>query len=302
MKVLVSGSTGLVGRAMVPSLQAAGHQVVRLVRTPGAVGENTIPWDPAAGQIDAAALEGLDAVIHLAGENIAARRWNEEQKARIRDSRVRGTRLLSEALARCQRRPSALLAASAIGYYGERGDAWVTESCAPGTGFLADVCQEWEAATRPAADAGLRVVNLRIGVILSRDGGALAKMLTPFRMGVGGRMGSGRQYMSWVALDDVVGAIEHCLDRQDLRGPINVVAPEPVTNYEFTKTLGRVLGRPTILPMPGFAARLALGEMADELLLASTRVAPRVLLNSGYAFRWPNLEGALRHLLDKPPK
>jgi hypothetical protein len=236
-------------------------------------------------------------VVHLAGENIAGRRWNDEQKARIRDSRVDSTLLLSGTLATLRQPPKVLVSASAIGYYGDRGDSLLTESSESGNGFLPEICREWEAATEPAVAAGIRVVNLRFGVILSRKGGALTKMLTPFRLGLGGVIGSGRQWMSWIAIDDVIGVICHVLATESLRGPVNTVAPSAVTNHEFTKTMGRVLRRPTIFPMPAFVARLALGEMADELLLASTRVEPRALLVSQYSFLFADLENALRHLL-----
>lgn len=297
MKVAVTGATGLVGSALVPVLATAGHEVVRLVRAMPTAGGD-IHWDPAAGRLDAASLEGLDAVVHLAGERITGR-WTAAKKARIRSSRVQGTRLLAETLARLTRPPKALVCASAVGYYGERGTEVVREESPPGAGFLAEVCREWEAAARPAAEKGIRVVHLRIGVVLSAAGGALALMLTPFKLGLGGRVGSGRQYMSWIAIDDLAGIIPHALTNESLRGPVNAVAPQPVTNLEFTKTLGRVLGRPTIFPMPAFAARLAFGEMADELLLASTRVEPARLIASGYKFRAPELEAALRRLLGK---
>ena len=237
--------------------------------------------------------------MHLAGENIAVRRWTPAQKARIRDSRVQGTRLLAQSLARLQQPPTVMVCASAIGFYGDRGEELLTEGSAPGSGFLTDTCRAWEAAAQPASEKDIRVVNLRLGVVLSPGGGALAKMLLPFRLGVGGKIGSGRQYMSWIEIDDVVGVIHYALTTDELRGPVNAVAPNPVTNREFTKTLGRVLSRPTIFPMPAFAARLAFGEMADELLLASTRVKPARLQNSGYYFRHPRLEDALRHLLGK---
>jgi uncharacterized protein len=303
MKIAVTGSTGLVGSALVPFLTTGGHQVVRIVRSNGGVTEEAVSWDPSSGRIDASRLEGLDAVVHLAGENIAARRWNAAQKARIRDSRVQGTKLFCETLARLKHPPSVLVSASAIGFYGNRDDEGLSEVSPSGTGFLADVCREWEAATELAVGAGIRVVHLRFGVILSPRGGALATMLTPFRLGLGGRLGNGRQWMSWISLDDAVGSIYHALCSDHLRGPANAVAPNPVTNLEFTKTLGKVLGRPTIFPMPGFMARLAFGEMADDLLLASTKVLPRALLDSGYSFLHPNLEGALRHVLGKatPP-
>ncbi|MFB3126914.1 MAG: TIGR01777 family oxidoreductase [Candidatus Acidiferrales bacterium] len=299
MKILVSGSTGLIGSALVPFLTTGGHSVVRLIRAQPRPGQAAVHWDTAAGKIDSNALEGLDAVVHLAGENIAARRWTPAQKARIRDSRVQGTRLLAQSLARLQQPPTVMVCASAIGFYGDRGEELLTEASAPGSGFLTDTCRAWEAAAQPASEKDIRVVNLRLGVVLSPGGGALAKMLLPFRLGVGGKIGSGRQYMSWIGIDDVVGVIHYALTTDELRGPVNAVAPNPVTNREFTKTLGRVLSRPTIFPMPAFAARLAFGEMADELLLASTRVKPARLQNSGYYFHHPRLEDALRHLLGK---
>jgi uncharacterized protein (TIGR01777 family) len=299
MKVLVTGASGLVGSALVPFLTTGGHQVTRLVRSRPRADAAEVQWDPLTGSVDAAALEGLDAVVHLAGENIAAGRWTAEQKARIRDSRVKGTKTLCEALAGLSQPPSVLISASAIGYYGDRGEEVMHEDSAPGTGFLAEVCRAWEEATEPARQKGIRVVHARIGVVLSAAGGALAKMLTPFKLGAGGVVGSGTQYMSWVSLDDVVGAIHHVLCIDTLRGPVNLVAPHPATNYEFTKTLGQVLGRPTFFPLPAFAARVVFGEMADALLLASTRVVPTQLLATGYAFRHPDLAGALRHVLGK---
>jgi len=300
MNILVSGSTGLVGTALIPALTAGEHEVVRLVRSKSrSPSKELIGWDSEANYIDAAGLEGLDAVVHLAGESIASGRWNTLKKARMRDSRVRGTRLLCEALAHAAKPPSVLICASAIGFYGDRGDELLTESSPGGKGFLAEVCRDWEGAAEPALQKGIRVVNLRFGVILSAQGGALAKMLTPFKMGVGGVIGSGRQYMSCIALDDVVRAIQQALSTASLAGPVSVVGPTPVTNREFTKTLGKVLGRPTIFPMPAFAARLALGEMADELLLSSARVAPHKLLESGFQFQYPALEAALRHVLEK---
>lgn len=303
MRIAVSGSTGLVGSEVVASLSAAGHEVARLVRRVPAPGEKAVRWNPEKGKIDAAGLEGLDAVIHLAGENIASGRWNAARKAAIRDSRVNGTRLLSEALAGLARPPKTLVCASAIGYYGDRGADLLTEESPPGTGFLSDVCREWEAASEPAARKGIRIVALRIGVVLTPKGGALSRMLPPFRAGLGGVIGGGRQYVSWVALDDLVGIVLHALQSGELRGPVNAVAPVPVTNRELTEALGRVLSRPTLLPVPAFALRLAMGEMADALLLASTRVAPRRLEETGYRFRFPELGGALRHLLGKegPP-
>lgn len=299
MKLLVTGATGLVGSALVPFLTTGGHRVTRLVRSPPRSGAAEIHWDPETGIREPASLEGIDAVVHLAGENIASGRWTPERKARIRDSRVKGTRTLCEALARLAQPPKVLVSASAIGYYGDRGTEPLWEQSIAGEGFLADVCRAWEDATQPAVEKGIRVVFLRLGIVLSAAGGALAKMLLPFKLGVGGIIGSGKQYMSWITLDDVVGAIQHALMNDTLRGPVNVVAPYPVTNSEFTKTLGRVLGRPTIFPMPAFAARLAFGEMADALLLASARVEPKRLLATDYAFRHAELEEALRHLLGR---
>ena len=298
MNILVSGSHGLIGSALVPFLTTGGHHVTRLSRSANAT-ESTLQWDPEANRIPTPALDGLDAVVHLAGENIASGRWTAEKKARIRDSRVKGTRLLCEALAQLANPPQVLVSASAIGFYGDRGDTVVTESSRSGMDFLAHVCRDWEAATEAARARGIRVVNLRFGMVLSPAGGALAKMLTPFRIGAGGVLGDGRQYMSWIALDDVVGVIHHALLTEALHGPANAVAPHPVTNRQFTKTLGHVLGRPTLFPMPAFAARAMFGEMADALLLASTRVEPRQLQTTGYAFGYPELEDALRHLLGK---
>lgn len=287
MRVLITGSTGLVGSQLVPFLTTGGHDVVRLRR--GEV------WDPERGNVDTAALEGFDAVVHLAGENIASGRWTEDKKQRIRSSRVTGTRLLSEALARVKAKPRVLVSASAIGFYGDRGDEILTEQADAGDGFLAGVCRDWEAATAAAHEAGIRVVSLRTGIVLSPQGGALAKMLTPFRMGAGGVMGSGKQYMSWISIDDLVGVIHHSMMEDGAEGPVNAVAPDSVTNRQFTATLGRVLKRPTLFPLPRFAAKLALGEMADELLMSSARVST----NTSYEFRYPDLEPALRHLLGR---
>ncbi len=296
MKVLVTGATGLVGSALCPFLTTGGHEVYRLTRS-APKQENDIQWNPETRDLPRARLEGLDAVVHLAGESIAGKRWNAKVKDRLRSSRIEGTRFLCETLAQLQRPPKTLIGASAIGFYGDRGADLLNESAQPGEGFLVDLCRDWEAACDPVRVKGMRVVNLRIGFVLSAKGGGLAAMLLPFRLGAGGILGSGHQYWSWVALDDVVGAIHHCLMQERITGPVNVTAPSPVTNYEFTKTLGRVLGRPTILPMPAFAARLALGEMANELLLASARVMPNRLSETGYAFRHPTLQEALRHVL-----
>ena len=299
MKVLVSGSTGLIGSALVRDLACGGHGVTRLVRSSSEAGLDGVRWDPEAGSVDLGGMEGHDAVVHLAGENIAGARWTPERKARIRDSRVGGTRQLSDALQHLDRPPAVMVCASATGYYGDRGREVLREESPPGKGFLADICREWEAATDEAARKGLRVVNLRIGMVLSAEDGALAKMLPAFRSGAGGRIGSGEQYMSWIALPDLVGVIRHALTSASLQGPVNAVAPHPVTNREFTKTLGVVLGRPTVALLPAFAARLFFGEMADELLLASARVTPAKLLASGYRFAFPELETALRPLLGK---
>lgn len=296
MKLLISGSQGLVGTALVKSLEAEGHEIFRLVRhAPGSDAE--VEWSPDRYSIALARLEGFDAVVHLAGESIASGRWDEERKRKIRESRVKGTKLLSDALANLTRPPKTLISASAIGYYGNRGDELLAETSAPGDDFLSGVCVEWENATAHAAEKGIRVVNTRFGIILDSQGGALAKMLTPFRMGVGGRVGSGKQWMSWIALDDVVGAIEHVLATETVKGPVNFVAPNPVRNEEFTKTLGRVLSRPTIFPIPAFGVRLMFGEMADALLLSSQRVEPRRLNEAGYQFSYTVLEAALRHVL-----
>jgi len=323
MRVLISGASGLVGSALAERLSETGvqprraadgsepgrvapdgllsgpHQVVRLVRsepksdTSEISRESEIFWDPSAGQLSPRALEGFDAVVHLAGENIAQGRWTAEKKARIRDSRVQGTRLLCGALAETARRPKVLVSASAVGYYGDRGDEELHETSPPGSGFLAEVCRAWEAATEPSAAAGIRVVCVRLGVVVARHGGALARMLPLFRFGLGGRLGSGRQYMSWIALADAVEAICHAIATETLSGPVNLVAPNPVTNRQFTKALGRALHRPTLFPAPAFMLRLALGEMADALLLSSARVLPRRLLATGFRFHAAHLENAL---------
>jgi uncharacterized protein (TIGR01777 family) len=299
MKILVSGSHGLVGRALLASLESNGQEVFRLVRREARPGEREIEWRPNQNDIDGSALENFDAVIHLAGESIAEGRWTEEKKRGIRDSRVNGTKLLSDVLASLERPPQTFVCASAIGYYGDRGDEILTEESTPGNDFLAGVCVEWERATQAAADKGIRVVNARFGIILSADGGALRKMLPPFRLGIGGKVGSGKQWMSWIALDDVIDGIKSVLNNESLRGAVNFVAPNPVTNAEFTKKLGKALSRPTIFPVPAFGARLVFGEMADALLLSSQRVEPKRLKEAGYQFQCTKLEDALRHLLSK---
>jgi uncharacterized protein (TIGR01777 family) len=296
MKVLISGSHGLVGRALINSLVEDGDEVVRLVRG-RTHGPLEIEWHPNHGRLDPQQLEGFDAVVHLAGESIASGRWTDEKKRAIRESRVKGTSLLSETIARLSQPPKVFISASAIGYYGDRGDEELTEKSRPGNDFLASVCVEWEDATHAAVQNGIRTVITRFGIILDPEGGALAKMLTPFRMGVGGRVGNGKQWMSWIALDDVINALKFLLHDAAVRGPVNIVAPNPITNAEFTTALGRVLSRPTFFPVPAFAARLAFGEVADALLLSSQKVEPAVLEDRGFAPYWPRLEPALQHLL-----
>lgn len=294
MRILISGAGGLVGSALTPALAAAGHEVARLVRRPASA-ENEVSWDPARGELDAAALDGFDAVVHLAGESIAGR-WGERRKARILTSRVDGTRLLAETLAAAQSPPVALICASAIGFYGDRGEKELDEESASGDGFLAEVCRRWESAADAARERA-RVVHLRLGMVLSAHGGALGKMLPPFRFGLGGVVGSGSQWVSWIAIDDLTAAVIHLLGDASLVGPVNLVASRPVTQRALTETLGRVLRRPTLVPMPAPVVWLAFGEMGRELLLASTRVVPRQLLESGFDFRFPELEDALRHEL-----
>ncbi|MCA9229089.1 MAG: TIGR01777 family oxidoreductase [Planctomycetales bacterium] len=296
--ILVTGSTGLIGSRLVASFEAAGNRVLRAVRRKPRSDEE-LRWDPAAGEIELGRLNDVDAVVHLAGANIAGSRWSKSYKQLLLDSRTQGTRLLCETLAALDPKPRVLACASAIGFYGDRGDVELDETSSGGEGFLPELCMQWERACQPARDAGIRVVNMRIGVVLSSEGGALAKMLLPFKLGAGGILGSGQQYFSWIALDDVIGAIETILANDQVAGPVNLVSPQPVTNRDFTKTLGRVLSRPTVLPMPAFVARLAVGEMADALLLGGARVLPKVLVNLGYQFQQPALEPALRHLLRK---
>jgi uncharacterized protein (TIGR01777 family) len=297
MHVLVSGAGGLIGRSLVPALRGAGHQVSRLVR--GAVGTRPgdIAWSPERGSLDAATLEGVDGVVHLAGEPILGR-WTAAKRARIRDSRVAGTALLARTVAGLARQPRVMVCASASGYYGDRGDELLTEESAPGSGFLADVCREWEAAALPARAAGIRVVCVRTGLALSRSGGLLGTLLLPFRLGVGGPIGRGTRYWSWIAIDDLVEVFRFALESHNLSGAVNAVAPHPLTNGEFARALGRVLSRPALLPVPPAALRLVFGrEAANEAMLASARLVPARLLGAGFRFRFPDLEGALRHVI-----
>jgi uncharacterized protein (TIGR01777 family) len=295
--VAISGASGLLGRALAASLQADGHRVVRFVRG-GVTHDDEIGWDPDEGRIDAPALEGIDAVVHLAGEGIATHRWSAQQKQRIRDSRSKGTSVLAGAVASRERRPRVLVSASAIGYYGNRGDEILTEDSPPGDDFLAGVCTTWEAETKPAADAGVRTVIVRTGIVLSAEGGALKNMLLPFRLGLGGKQGTGKQWMSWIAIDDEVAALRAAIDDDRLRGPVNVVAPNPVTNADFARALGNVLHRPTVLPTPLLPLKLRYGgELVDSLLLVSQRVSPTRLEAVSFRFRYPVLEPALESLL-----
>lgn len=303
MKIAITGSSGLVGSVLIPFLLTGGHQVIRFVRKAATStvedGTTSVLWNPDKGELNASALEGVDAVINLAGEGIADKRWTDERKKRILDSRIKGTTLLAKTLAGMKLPPKVFFSASAIGYYPPSEDTPLTESSPAGTGFLPEVCSAWEAATKPAENAGIRTVNGRIGIVLSARGGALTAQLPLFRWGVAGRLGSGRQYASWIEIDDLVGAIHFCLMNENIRGPVNLTAPGMVTNQEFTKTLGQVLHRPTFLPAPAWALRLALGEMADALLLASLKVIPERLQQAGFSFHYPELEPALRHLLGR---
>lgn len=297
MLIAVTGTTGLVGGALCPFLASQSYKIRKLVRKSTGASDEKV-WDPYAEKLDAAVLEGADAVVHLAGENIAGR-WSKKKKAAIRESRVKSACLLAETMAKMSTPPRTFVCASAIGFYGERGEQMVNEESTVGSGFLPELCKAWEDACKPASIAGIRVVNLRIGVIMSSKGGALAKMLTPFKLCLGGVVGSGKQYWSWIALDDILGAIQHVLATPALKGPVNLVSPNACDNRSFTKTLGKVLHRPTIFPLPAFVAKLVLGEMAEGLLLMSTRVEPRRLLESGYPFRHAELESALKSTLGK---
>lgn len=303
MRIAIAGSTGLVGSALISFWSKAGHQIVRLVRPtshPTDDGSSSIPWNPDVGNLNPDTLEAVDAVINLAGESIFRGCWTTAKKQRILESRTKSTRLLATTLAKLTRPPWFFFSASAVGYYPSSGDRILTESDPPGVGFLSDVCVAWEAATRPAVDRGTRTVHGRLGVVLSPEGGALAAQLPLFRWGLGGRLGSGKQFIPWIAIDDLVRAIDFCMTNEAIRGPVNLTALEPVTNAEFTKTLGRVLKRPTLLPAPALALRLALGEMAEALLLPSLRVVPERLRERGFSFQYPTLELALRHVLHKP--
>jgi uncharacterized protein (TIGR01777 family) len=293
-RLLVSGASGPIGAALLPSLKARGYSVTRLVRG-AATGPDQVTWNPTQ-PLSPDSVSGFDAVIHLAGESIVGR-WTEARKRRILHSRTQGTRHLAEAVANAAQRPRVFISASAVGYYGNRGDEILREDSPSGEGFAAEICRQWEAAAQPAAAAGIRIVQMRLGVVMSADGGALKKMLLPFRLGLGGRLGDGRQWWSWVAVDDVVGAIQHVLDNDSLKGPVNTAAPKQVTNAEFTRTLAGVLNRPAIFPMPAFAVRLVFGQMGDELFLASQRVEPAKLTASGYQFKHPELRKALQEIL-----
>jgi len=299
VKVAVSGATGLIGSALAQRLTHDGHVVVPLVRRPARPSERVIAWDPARGTIDRAALEGLDAVVNLAGENVFGR-WTPEKKRRIRESRVAGTRLVSEAIAGLARPPRVFLAASAVGYYGDQGSAEVSEQSPNGHDFLADVGRDWEGATAAAARAAVRVVNLRFGVVLSATGGVLPKMLPAFRLGLGGPIGRGAQYFPWIAMEDVLSAVLHILATESLSGPVNITAPQSVTQLEFVRALGRVLRRPALLPVPPLALQLVFGREAAAMMGSGQRVVPARLVSSGFHFRFGELEPALRHLLAAP--
>lgn len=296
LKIAITGASGLVGSALIPFLSTGGHKIVSFSRNSS---DKEPFWDYKTGKIDQDALEGCDAVIHLAGENLTAHRWTDKIKQEIVESRLLGTQLVADTLAKLKNPPKVFLCASAVGYYGSSGDEIVNELKGAGKGFLADCCKRWEDATRPASDHGIRVVNMRFGMILSPQGGALAKLIPPFKMGMGGAIGSGDQYISWIAIDDILGAILHALQTEELRGAVNFVSPNPLTNREFAEQLGEALHKPAKVTLPSFAAKMLFGEMADEALLASIRVYPEKLLSSGYQFRFPSLKEALHHLLGK---
>lgn len=297
MKILLSGSHGLVGSALVAFLTTGGHEVFRLVRYRPRAGSKQVYWNPATGEINSTDLEGFDAVIHLAGENIAAGPWTAKRKRAIRESRVAGTRLLSRTFLKLEHPPGVFICASAVGIYGGQGDELLSETSAAGADFLANVCKQWENAAGEASQAGIRVINTRFGMILSRKGGVLRKLLPIFRIGLAGQLGNGKQYMSWVDLDDVVGSIHYLLTQENFRGPVNITSPHPVTNREFTQIMSQVLFRPAILPVPAMAIRLVFGEMGKSLLLASQRVLPVRLIECGYNFQYPSLKASLKHQL-----
>jgi uncharacterized protein len=299
-RVAVTGASGTIGQALVSALTAAGYQVLQITRS-AASAPDVVHWDPTRGTLDAGSLAGVDAVVSLAGASVDVR-WNESQKRAIRSSRIDGTSLLARTIAALKPPPRVLIAGSAVGFYGNRGDETLDESSKKGDDFLADVAVEWEAAANPARDAGIRTVHPRLGVVLSRKGGALARMLPPFELGAGGKLGDGTQWMSWVAIDDVIAAIQFAIATPTLSGPINVTAPNPVTNADFAKTLGAVLHRPAVATIPAVALRLLFGELADVALLAGQRVLPRALERAGFVFRYPTLEQALRHVLERPPR
>jgi hypothetical protein len=298
MRVAVTGSSGLIGQALCSHLAGSGHDVVKVVRRSLQSGEDAVQWDPETGTIDAAGLEGVDAVVNLSGAGIGDRRWTEARKRVLIESRTRSTALLARTLAGLDRKPSVLLNASAIGIYGERGDEIVTEPDPPGTDFLSSLCQRWESETAPAAEAGIRVVCARSGIVFTTEGGALPKLLPLFKLGLGGRFGSGAQWWSWITLDDEIRALAWLLERDDTHGPVNLTAPNPVTNREFTRVMRTVLSRPAVLAVPRFGPKLLLGpELAESLLFTSARVQPAVLEASGFSFSQPTLEGALQEIL-----
>jgi len=299
LNILISGAGGLIGSGLVPFLTAGGHHVTRLVRRPAASEKNEVCWDPASGHLNPDDIEGTDTVIHLSGENIGTGRWTEGKRKKIIESRTKSTRLIAETMTKLSPMPRVLVCASAIGWYGNRGNTVLTEKDVPGNDFISHVCEEWEKAAVPAVEKGIRVVFMRIGVVLTPAGGALGKVLPLFKLGIGGKAGTGSQYMSWIGTDDVIGAVYHVISDDRIHGPVNTVSPNPVTNLGYTETLGRVLSRPTLLPVPAAAIKLAFGRMGREILLSGARVMPDRLLETGYRFRNPDLEGALRHLLGK---
>ena len=296
MKILISGSTGFVGSALTKSLQAEGHHVHRLIRPPRIAHKNDILWNPVEGYIEKSKIAGFDAIIHLSGENIAAR-WTKAKKKRIYESRIHTTKLLAKTSAQLSTRPKVFLCASAIGYYGERADEILTEESAYGKGFLAELCRDWEEAAEPACNAGIRTVHLRFGIILHPTGGVLKKMLPMFKLGLGGPVGDGSQYWSWITLEDTIGSVEHILQKSSISGPVNIVSPNPVTNKEFTKILAHSLKRPAFLPAPKSILKLALGQFAEQTLLASTRAIPGKMLGTGSIFKYPELKQALSGMM-----